>query len=90
MPEHDPNPVVKERPPLARRIAIAPFIALILAYRAVLAPLMSGRCRFTPTCSEYALIAFRRHGPFRGLWLTCRRIGRCHPWGGSGYDPPPV
>ena len=44
---------------------------------------------FSPTCSEYALEALRKHGPFKGLWLTVRRICRCHPWGGSGYDPVP-
>jgi putative membrane protein insertion efficiency factor len=51
---------------------------------------MGGRCRFHPTCSEYALIALRRHGGLRGGALTVRRLLRCHPWGGSGYDPPPV
>lgn len=61
----------------------------ILFYRTCISPLTPPSCRFTPTCSAYALEALRRHGPVRGLWLTIRRIMRCHPWGGSGYDPVP-
>ena len=49
-----------------------------------------GRCRFTPTCSEYALGALRRHGALAGSWLALKRIARCHPWGGCGYDPVPA
>ena len=48
-----------------------------------------GRCRFTPSCSEYALGALRHHGALAGSWLALKRIGRCHPWGGCGYDPVP-
>jgi hypothetical protein len=48
-----------------------------------------GRCRFTPSCSEYALAALRRHGALAGSWLAMKRIGRCHPWGGCGHDPVP-
>lgn len=73
----------------AKAVAIAPFILLIKFYRVCISPLKPPTCRFTPTCSEYALEAFRKHGPFKGLWLTVRRILRCHPWGGSGYDPVP-
>jgi putative membrane protein insertion efficiency factor len=50
----------------------------------------AGRCRFTPTCSQYAIEAIRRHGAFRGCWLALRRIGRCHPWGNCGHDPVPT
>src|SRR5678810_789262 len=64
--------------------ASLPFIAAIRAYQAVLSPLMGGHCRFVPTCSEYALEAYRVHGAVRGTWLTLRRIGRCHPLGGKG------
>lgn len=74
---------------VARKIAIAPFIWLIKFYRVCISPLKPPVCRFTPTCSEYALQAFRKHGPFKGLALTVWRILRCNPWGGSGYDPVP-
>ena len=67
----------------------AALTAPIRFYRAALSPLMPPSCRFTPTCSAYALAAIERHGPLRGLWLGTTRICRCHPWGGSGYDPVP-
>ena len=73
-----------------KKIAIFPFILLIRFYQICISPLKgAGSCRFTPTCSQYALEAFRKHGPFKGLYLTIRRILRCHPWGGHGYDPVP-
>ncbi len=58
-------------------------------YRLVVSPLIGSNCRFQPTCSEYALEALKSHGAFRGGWLAARRIVRCHPLGGSGYDPVP-
>ena len=58
-------------------------------YQACISPLKPQTCRFVPTCSEYAIEAIRKHGPFKGLWLAIKRICRCHPWGGSGYDPVP-
>jgi hypothetical protein len=61
----------------------------ILFYRRFITPFTPPSCRFTPTCSEYARQAILKHGPFRGLYLAIRRILRCHPWGGSGYDPVP-
>lgn len=72
-----------------RKWSIFPFIMLVKFYRTCISPLKPPTCRFTPTCSEYALQAFRKHGPFKGLALTVWRILRCNPWGGSGYDPVP-
>lgn len=71
------------------RAAAVPCIVAVRAYQVLLAPLMGGHCRFHPTCSEYALDALRSHGAGRGLWLTVRRLLRCHPLGGRGYDPVP-
>lgn len=62
---------------------------LIKAYQWLLSPVLGNNCRYHPTCSEYAAEAIRTHGAARGTWLALRRIGRCHPWGGSGYDPVP-
>ncbi len=64
-------------------------IGLVKAYQVLLSPWLGGRCRYQPTCSAYAEEALRRHGAARGLWLTLRRLGRCHPWGRWGYDPVP-
>lgn len=61
----------------------------VRAYRLVLSPYVGHGCRYQPTCSVYALEALERHGAVKGGWLAARRIGRCHPWGGSGYDPVP-
>ncbi|MBQ8065068.1 MAG: membrane protein insertion efficiency factor YidD [Prevotella sp.] len=58
-------------------------------YQLAISPLLGPSCRFTPTCSEYARQAILKHGPFKGLYLAIRRLVRCHPWGGSGYDPVP-
>ena len=58
-------------------------------YQVCISPLLGPSCRFTPTCSEYARQAILKHGPFKGLYLAVRRLLRCHPWGGSGYDPVP-
>jgi len=62
---------------------------LIRFYQLFLSPLLPPSCRYLPTCSEYGLQALERHGALRGGWLTARRLCRCHPWGGSGYDPVP-
>jgi uncharacterized protein len=67
----------------------AALIGLIKLYRLTISPWMPPVCRFTPTCSEYGLEAVQRHGGLRGGWLAARRVVRCNPWGGSGYDPVP-
>lgn len=64
--------------------------ALIIVYRYVLSPILGANCRYEPSCSAYAQEAIATHGPLRGSWLALRRIVRCHPWGGAGYDPVPA
>lgn len=63
--------------------------APIKLYRLLISPLLGPRCRFAPSCSEYAEEALHTHGALRGSWLTLRRLARCHPWGNHGYDPVP-
>lgn len=70
-------------------ILALPFIIVIRFYQLVISPWLPQSCRYTPTCSAYSLEAFKKHGPIKGLWLSIKRIGSCHPWGGSGYDPVP-
>lgn len=62
---------------------------MIRLYQLLLSPLLPASCRFTPSCSAYAMQAVAVHGPLKGSWLGARRICRCHPWGGHGYDPVP-
>lgn len=64
-------------------------IGLIKLYQWTLSPLIGRACRYTPTCSNYGMEAIRKYGPFKGGWLTLKRIISCNPWGGSGYDPVP-
>ncbi|HNP53651.1 MAG TPA: membrane protein insertion efficiency factor YidD [Ferruginibacter sp.] len=71
------------------RILSFPFVLLIRLYQLVLSPWIGPRCRFTPTCSQYGIEAFQKHGPLKGFWLTIRRISKCHPWGSHGHDPVP-
>ncbi|MGN7821905.1 membrane protein insertion efficiency factor YidD [Chitinophaga varians] len=66
-----------------------PFIFLIKVYQWLISPLLGAKCRYTPTCSQYGLEAFRKYGVFKGGYLTIKRILSCHPWGGHGYDPVP-
>ena len=63
---------------------------LIRGYQLLLSPVLPGACRFYPTCSGYAAEAVARWGALRGGWLAVKRIGRCHPWGGAGFDPVPT
>ena len=61
----------------------------IRIYQYTISPLLGSNCRYTPTCSHYTIEAIEEWGPFKGLWLGIKRISRCHPWGGHGYDPVP-
>ena len=74
---------------MIRRLLTALLLLPIYFYQRCISPLTPPSCRLTPTCSEYAVQALRKHGPLKGLYLTVRRLLRCHPWGGSGYDPVP-
>ncbi|HLY71436.1 MAG TPA: membrane protein insertion efficiency factor YidD [Puia sp.] len=71
------------------RILGFPFVLLIKLYQVTLSPLLGSKCRFTPSCSQYAIEALRKYGIFKGSWLAVKRISKCHPWGGHGYDPVP-
>ncbi|HLL95785.1 MAG TPA: membrane protein insertion efficiency factor YidD [Spirosoma sp.] len=64
-------------------------IGFVRVYQVILSPYISNACRYTPTCSQYTIEAIRKHGAIRGGWLGLKRMGRCHPWGGHGYDPVP-
>jgi putative membrane protein insertion efficiency factor len=66
-----------------------PLIQVVRLYRLAISPWLGANCRFDPTCSTYAIEALQVHGILKGTWLAVKRIGRCHPWGGSGYDPVP-
>ncbi|MBR1517166.1 MAG: membrane protein insertion efficiency factor YidD [Bacteroidales bacterium] len=70
-------------------VLAAIMLAVIAFYRSCISPLTPPACRYTPTCSQYAKEAITKYGPFKGGWLALRRILRCNPWGGSGYDPVP-
>ncbi len=71
--------------PLAKMMLL-----LIRFYQYAISPLIPPRCRFTPTCSQYAVEAVQKHGALKGGWLALKRIARCHPFGGSGHDPVPL
>jgi uncharacterized protein len=65
------------------------FVGLVRFYQVALRPWIPSSCRYTPTCSHYAIHALQKHGPFRGFYLAVRRVARCSPWGGHGHDPIP-
>ncbi|MDJ0958399.1 MAG: membrane protein insertion efficiency factor YidD [Arenicellales bacterium] len=76
------------------RSFVSRFIVLLTCkglrgYKLLISPLIGPRCRHLPTCSEYVEEALQKHGLLKGGWLSIKRIGRCHPWGSSGYDPVP-
>ena len=66
-------------------------ISMVRGYQRAISPIIGGRaaCRFTPSCSEYTCQAIKKYGAIRGSWMGLKRICRCHPWGGCGYDPVP-
>lgn len=70
-------------------ICALPLLAVVKFYQYCISPFTPPSCRYVPTCSQYAVEALRKHGPLKGSWLTLKRLSRCHPWGGSGYDPVP-
>jgi hypothetical protein len=74
---------------MTRPLITRGLIWALKGYKLAISPWFGAACRFEPTCSAYAEEAIRLHGPIRGVWLGARRILRCHPWGGSGYDPVP-
>jgi putative membrane protein insertion efficiency factor len=76
---------LRQEPGVVARALIIP----IVAYQRLISPLIPPRCRFYPSCSQYALESLRVHGAARGLWLTVRRLARCHPFNPGGYDPVP-
>ncbi len=65
------------------------FLIPVKFYQYCISPLKPPTCRYTPTCSQYAVEAIKKYGPLKGIWLAIKRLLRCHPWGGSGYDPVP-
>jgi uncharacterized protein len=78
--------------PVLRHVVRAPSVAVVIlikGYRRFVSPAFPPSCRFTPTCSAYALTSIERYGLIRGGWLAARRIGRCHPWNPGGHDPVP-
>jgi putative membrane protein insertion efficiency factor len=75
---------------LLKKIMAFPFVVLIKFYQYVLSPYLGGsKCRYTPSCSQYTMDAIKKYGPIKGVFLGAKRLSRCHPGGGHGYDPVP-
>lgn len=72
-----------------KSVLVWPFLVLLKVYQYALSPFFGARCRFSPSCSNYAIEALRSYGLCRGSWLAIKRIARCHPWNPGGYDPVP-
>jgi uncharacterized protein len=72
-----------------KKLLIGIFIFPIKIYKYLISPILPGACRYSPTCSEYAIEAIIKHGPVKGIFLAIKRFLSCNPWGGSGYDPVP-
>ena len=80
---------IKKHINTALKLLAVPLILLIKIYQFLISPLFPSSCRYTPTCSHYTAEALKKYGIIKGGWLGIKRISRCHPWGGSGYDPVP-
>tara|TARA_B100000963_G_scaffold82604_1_gene70405 strand:+ start:31227 stop:31451 length:225 start_codon:yes stop_codon:yes gene_type:complete len=74
---------------MLKKILILPAFFLVKIYQNIISPLFPPTCRFSPTCSEYAIQSLKKYGLIKGVYLSIKRIVNCHPWGGSGYDPIP-
>jgi len=74
---------------MLNKIIIFPFVLFIRAYQLIISPMLGSNCRFIPTCSEYAMESLKEYGLIKGIFLSIKRIGKCHPWGSHGYDPIP-
>jgi hypothetical protein len=74
---------------MLQAIIVRLLVLLVRFYQYVISPVLPNACRYTPTCSQYAVMALQKHGILKGLWLAAKRIGSCHPWGGHGHDPVP-
>jgi putative membrane protein insertion efficiency factor len=71
------------------RLLVTALVGVLRLYQRLISPLLGPRCRFAPSCSQYAVQALQSHGALRGSWLAVRRVGRCHPWNPGGHDPVP-
>ena len=74
---------------MLNKFIIFPFILFIRVYQLIISPMLGSNCRFIPTCSEYAMESLKEYGLIKGIFLSIKRIGKCHPWGSHGYDPIP-
>ena len=74
---------------MLNKVIIFPLLIIIKAYQIILSPILGNNCRFLPTCSEYSIESLKAYGLIKGIFLTVKRIGKCHPWGSHGYDPLP-
>ncbi|GAB4295114.1 MAG: membrane protein insertion efficiency factor YidD [Myxococcota bacterium] len=88
LPEEMLNTIKKASALLSKAMSLM-FIGLIRCYKTCISPFLPPACRFTPTCSEYSIMALKRFGVLKGGWLAVKRISRCHPWNPGGFDPVP-
>ena len=71
------------------KLTTLPIIIIIKSYQFFISPFLGQNCRYLPTCSEYSIESFKKFGLLKGLFLSLKRISKCHPWGNHGYDPVP-